>query len=262
MVPTGASWPQQPELAFRNGARAGRALYTAPVTGPTSLFPDLRLSTVAALLRDGAARWEALGVTRVRVFGSVARGEAGPASDIDLLVDFVEGFSPGLLHLMSVKAVMEDLLDRRVDVVTEAGLHPPLRRDILHDAVDVRHVPTPPPSAHREKRWRWRLYDLLAALDRIEAFTRGLTLTTFLRDEQVQDAVLLNLLRLGETTKFIPQSVQDTHRQVPWACLRDIRNLIAHDYFRIDPALVWVTVREDLPAIRVALQALADTTPE
>ena len=78
----------------------------------------------------------------------------------------------------------------------------------------------------------------------------------------MQDAVLLNLLRLGETTKFIPQSVQDTHRQVPWACLRDIRNLIAHDYFRIDPALVWVTVREDLPAIRVALQALADTTPE
>ncbi len=231
-------------------------LYTSPVTLP--LFPDVRLSSVARIIRQGAAQWQALGVARVRVFGSVARGEAGETSDIDLLVDFHPGAQVGLLDLMRVKAVMEDLLKRRVDVMTPAALKPPLRGEILEDAVDVMLLPLSVREAHREKRWRWRVFDLLDALDRIAAYTAELSLTTFLRDERTQDAVLHNLTRLGETTKFIPQSVQDRNPQVPWAYLRDIRNLVAHDYFGIDPALVWHTARVELPALRPALQTLAE----
>ena len=107
------------------------------------LFPDVRLSNVARVIRQGAARWQELGVTRVRVFGSVARGEAGEASDIDLLVDFQPERAVGLLDLMRVKAVMEDLLKRRVDVLTEATLKHPLRREILEDSVDVMQCPCP-----------------------------------------------------------------------------------------------------------------------
>lgn len=209
------------------------------------------------MLREGAGRWQALGVVRVRVFGSVARGEADSTSDIDLLVDFDPACAFGLLDLMRVKAVMEDLLGRRVDVMTEAALKAPLKNDILQDAVDVLR-PTLPPPSHREKRWRWRVFDLLDALDRIAAYTAPLTLTTFLRDERTQDAVLRNLARLGETTKFIPQSVQDRYPAVPWAYLRDIRNLVAHDYFGIDRSLIWHTARSELPALRPALQALAE----
>ncbi|GGK30921.1 hypothetical protein GCM10008955_25940 [Deinococcus malanensis] len=227
--------------------------------GPTSpLFPDLRLSTVAALLREGAPRWQALGVTRVRIFGSVARGEADSSADIDLLVDFGPDARVGLLDLMRVKEVMEDLLRRRVDVMTEGALKAPLRGEILADAVDVTRVPVPLPRSHREKRWRWRVFDLLDAIDRISAYTSALSPTTFLADERTRDAVLRNLARLGETTKFIPQSVQDRTPQVPWAYLRDIRNVVAHDYFGIDPALVWHTARTELPALRPSLQALAD----
>ena len=223
-----------------------------------ALFPDLRLPTIARLLRDGEAQWRAVGVTRVRIFGSVARGEATAESDIDLLLDFAPGEERGLLHLMQVRELLEDLLGRRVDVVTEASLRPPLRSEILADAVDVLDVPASPRVTHREKRWRWRLFDLTAALDRMFEVTAPLTLDTFRREEWIQDAVLLGLVRLGETTKYVPQSVQDRTPQIPWAELRDIRNLIAHDYFSIDPALIWHTVREELPALRPLLQALAE----
>lgn len=223
-----------------------------------ALFPDLRLSTIAALLRSGQPQWQSLGVARVRVFGSVARGEATAVSDIDLLVDFAPGAAVGLLDLMRVKAVFEGLLNRRVDVMTEGALKFPLRREILADAVDILAVTDALPRTHREKRWRWRVFDLLDAIDRMAAFTAGLSLTTFLRDERTQDAVLRNLARLGETTKFIPQSVQDTNKQIPWVYLRDIRNLVSHDYFGIDPALVWHTAQVELPAIRPSLQALAE----
>ncbi|WP_104989948.1 HepT-like ribonuclease domain-containing protein [Deinococcus sp. NW-56] len=223
---------------------------------PPSLFPDLRLPTIATVLRDGETAWRAAGVSRVRVFGSVARGEADSSADIDLLLDF--GEEVGLLGLMRAKAVFEDLLGRRVDVLTEGGLHPALRSEILADAVDVLAVPDPPPHSHRGKGWRWRVHDLLRAVDRVTAYTGGHSLTTFLADERTQDAVLANLLRLGEGTKYIPQSVQDRTPEVPWPRLRDIRNLLAHDYFGVDPRLVWHTARVELPALRPALQALAD----
>lgn len=222
------------------------------------LFPDVRLDTVAGRLRAAQPQWEATGVTRVRVFGSVARGEAGEASDIDLLIDFAPGVPRGLLDLMRAREVFERALGRRVDVVTEAALRPPLRGEILADAVDVQCVPERLPRSHREKRWRWRVFDLLRAIDRVTAFTDGHTLATFERDERTQDAVLHGLARLGETTKFIPQSVQDTHTHLPWALLRDVRNLVSHDYFGIEVALIWHTARVELPALRPDLQALAD----
>lgn len=226
-------------------------------TLPPALFPDLRLPTIAGLLRAGGAQWRAVGVSRVRVFGSVARGEADLSADIDLLVDFAG--EAGLLDLMAARAVFEALLGRRVDVVTEGGLKAQLRDDVLADAVDVMAVPMPPPESHREKRWRWRVLDLLDALDRAVEYTSGQTLDTFLADPRTQDAVLRNLAQLGETTKFLPPEVQEEAPGVPWARLREVRNLISHDYFGIDPRLVWHTARVELPALRPAIGALADS---
>ncbi len=72
------------------------------------------------------------GAYNVRVFGSVARGEAGPDSDVDLLIDVGEKtsswFPAGLV------LDLEELLGRRVDVVTERALRPALRPYVLRDA--------------------------------------------------------------------------------------------------------------------------------
>ncbi len=72
------------------------------------------------------------GAYNVRVFGSVARGEAGEASDIDLLVDLEPERS--LVDLGGLQVELEALLARRVDVVTEAGLYWLLRRRIMKEA--------------------------------------------------------------------------------------------------------------------------------
>lgn len=72
------------------------------------------------------------GARNVRIFGSVARGEAGENSDIDLLVELEQGRS--LLDLAGLAVDLEDLLDRKVDVVTEQGLYWLLRRRILKEA--------------------------------------------------------------------------------------------------------------------------------
>lgn len=73
------------------------------------------------------------GITSVRVFGSMARDEAREDSDVDLLVTLAPGISGLALGGMLMDA--QELLGRRVDVVTEAGLHPSLRERVIADAV-------------------------------------------------------------------------------------------------------------------------------
>ena len=77
-----------------------------------------------------AARY---GAYNVRVFGSVARGEAGPGSDVDFLVNMEPGRS--LFDLGGLLVELQDLLGCDVDVVTEPGLHWYIREQVLSEAV-------------------------------------------------------------------------------------------------------------------------------
>jgi predicted nucleotidyltransferase len=72
------------------------------------------------------------GAHNVRLFGSVARGEARPGSDVDLLVDMDSDRS--LLDLVGLGQDLEELLACKVDVLTDASLHPALRDRILAEA--------------------------------------------------------------------------------------------------------------------------------
>ena len=83
------------------------------------------------ILRIAARR----GARNVRVFGSVARGQAGPDSDVDFLVDLEPGRS--LLDLGGLLMDLQALLGRPVDVVTGAGLRDRIRQRVLKEAVPL-----------------------------------------------------------------------------------------------------------------------------
>jgi len=92
-------------------------------------FSELLKDKREAILQIAAKH----GARNVRVFGSVARGEADDQSDIDFLVDMEPGRS--LLDLGGLLMDLHDLLGRNVDVVTERGLKPRIRERVLHEAV-------------------------------------------------------------------------------------------------------------------------------
>jgi uncharacterized protein len=75
------------------------------------------------------------GIEHVRVFGSFARGEAGPESDLDLLIRLRPGH--GFADFMAFCEEAEAILGRRVDVITEDGLSPYLRDRVLAEAVPL-----------------------------------------------------------------------------------------------------------------------------
>jgi predicted nucleotidyltransferase len=90
---------------------------------------------ILEILKAHAGELRQRGVTSLRLFGSVARGQASPESDVDLLVDFQA--SPSYSEFMKLRILLEDLLGAKVDLVTENGLRDRVRREVEEEAIRV-----------------------------------------------------------------------------------------------------------------------------
>lgn len=91
------------------------------------------ISQLQNLLAKHRAELDAFGVAELHVFGSVARGEARPDSDVDIMVRFAGPAS--IFTLVHLKDFLEELVGRRVDLVTEAGLRPWMRESVREEAI-------------------------------------------------------------------------------------------------------------------------------
>lgn len=103
---------------------------------PTNSKIRPRREDVACLIRKHAAEWEQLGVERLSLFGSVAEDNAGPGSDVDILVDFRTG-KKSFDAFMALCFRLEEILQSSVEVVTRASLGPHIRQRILESLLTV-----------------------------------------------------------------------------------------------------------------------------
>ena len=104
----------------------------------------MTLEQVQAVLAAHRAELASLGVVSLAVFGSVARGEAGPESDVDLLVELDPARRISLFDFVGIKLALEDLLGREVDLVERCALRERWRERFLQEAVAVhRAAPVP-----------------------------------------------------------------------------------------------------------------------
>jgi uncharacterized protein with HEPN domain len=96
------------------------------------------------------------------------------------------------------------------------------------------------------------LRHMLAAAQEILEFTEGQSREAFLADRRTQQAVVMNLLIVGEAAAKImdtDRSFVHTHPQVPWRSMRGMRNRMAHGYFETNYELVWETVGTEIPRL-------------
>jgi uncharacterized protein len=97
----------------------------------------LDLHNVLETLRAHETDLRRLGVSHAAVFGSVARGEAGAESDIDVLVDLDENRPMGVFEYARLKLYVNEILPGPSDVVNRRTLKPLLRANILQDTMDA-----------------------------------------------------------------------------------------------------------------------------
>lgn len=100
---------------------------------------------------------------------------------------------------------------------------------------------------------------ILEAIDNIQEYTAGLDRAGYLADKKTRDAVIRNLEVVGEACNNIARHhshFAGRHPDVPWNFAYEMRNALAHGYFKIDQDIVWRTIQTDLPRLKAAVQAV------
>lgn len=104
--------------------------------------------------------------------------------------------------------------------------------------------------------WAERVEDILDAIAEIDAFIAGMELETFRSDARTVRAVELNLIIIGEAASRIPDDIQAAHPDIPWSFMKAMRSRLVHAYFNVDAQVLWDTIQDDLPPLKIALQQL------
>ena len=100
---------------------------------------------------------------------------------------------------------------------------------------------------------------IVQAIDRVHRYVADMHETGFLQDEKTQDAVIRNFEVIGEASNNIKKHHPDfasQHPEVPLNFAYEMRNALAHGYFKIDFEVVWTTIHADLPGLRAQVAAL------
>jgi uncharacterized protein with HEPN domain len=94
------------------------------------------------------------------------------------------------------------------------------------------------------------LQDILEGVEAIEIYIQGMTYTGFSADRKTQDAVIRNLLILGEAAKGIPEEIRTKYFQVNWQRVAGLRDILIHQYFAVDLEIIWNIITEKLPQLK------------
>jgi uncharacterized protein with HEPN domain len=100
------------------------------------------------------------------------------------------------------------------------------------------------------------LHHILDAIDLIEEYTKEMSENEFLANSMAHDAVVRQIEIIGEAARNISDEFREKYRQLPWGKMTGIRNKIIHEYFNINYAIVWDTVREDLPSLKKSIKKI------
>lgn len=107
---------------------------------------------------------------------------------------------------------------------------------------------------HEANRDILKVKDVLQAIDFIQSFVGTKKLPGFLKSDLIQSAVIRQFEIIGEAGSKISITTQTAFPDVSWRSIKAFRNLLIHEYFKIDAAEIWTTIQNDLPGLKEQME--------
>ncbi len=113
----------------------------------------------------------------------------------------------------------------------------------------------------RESPLLW-LHDIREYVSRINEYLADMSLDEYKHDSMLRDAVERNIEKISEASRNIPEDLRDQHANLPWRQIADIGNVMRHEYFRVDPEIVWNAATGFLEPLAEAIDQMIASLPE
>jgi len=100
------------------------------------------------------------------------------------------------------------------------------------------------------------LADILEAAGKIKEYMAGMDSAAFGDDSKTQDAVVRNLEIIGEAVRALPDEIRSLRRDVEWRRISALRNILIHEYFGVEVAIIWDIVQHKVPVLEAAVRTM------
>ena len=208
--------------------------------GPTM---ELREEIIIALNSRYPALKKLFGVKKIGIFGSLARGDERPDSDIDIEVEFDQG-SDTYRNYIGLALYLEELLGgRRVDLVTTRVLEGYLHSDVIADHAE----------RNRDRVYISRMLDEMVFLLQRK---KNLGFREFAHDDLMKRAAIRSLEIIGDGASRTSESIKKAYPGIPWRELAGMKDRLAGMYFSPDWVLVWDILEAEIPAAEPRLRSV------
>jgi uncharacterized protein with HEPN domain len=100
-------------------------------------------------------------------------------------------------------------------------------------------------------------FNILEMINKILDFTKDCkTVDEFKADIKSFDATIMNFIVIGEMTSKLREDFKEKHPEIKWHEMYGFRNIMAHDYFGIDELIVWDSIQDDIPELKIQIEMI------
>lgn len=192
-------------------------------------------------------------IRRMALFGSVLRTDFGPESDVDVLVEFEPGKTPGF-HFVTVEDELGDIVGRPVDMHTFDDVRRSrnwMRRESILGSAEVIYElqrPNLPVGYAHSGREAVELFGSMTSKD--------------LEADRIQELAAIRAVEvIGEAASGVSKEVREQYHEIQWYPIIGTRNRLAHDYKNTNLETLARIIGEELPPLIEQLQAIVEEGP-
>jgi uncharacterized protein with HEPN domain len=106
--------------------------------------------------------------------------------------------------------------------------------------------------------YRDYLKDILDSFNDISLFVDNMSFDSFRQDKKTIYAVIRCIEVIGEASKKVPRAIREKYPAIPWIQMSGMMDKMIHGYFEVDNTILWQTVKEDIPSLKLFVQSLGE----